>query len=591
MTDEPLPLDDADPPPDTFEAELVAYLDGELEPAAARQIENRLAADPVARDKAAALKRTFDLLDYLPKPEASPNFTSRTLERLPIAKSSPAQPVVPSVSQSPNGVAVMAGVPLTGSASGFQFAQPPNRWGLWAAGVLLAVSVCTAAGYFASSAIHPYLFPHAKTQRDKEALEELQPSDNQVIENLPLYAAVDDLDFVHELAKPEYFGEDPAVSFDAYLKPPPVEAQKPSAAAFTKLAAAFKALPPTRQQAIRDLDRQLHALDAPTREHWFRVLEVYTSWLDQLHEPERKQVLEMPNSRLRLEEIRKIRNHQWLEGLPAAQRAKLKDVSAKELDEHIRQWRNDEATARREGWAFQRIHSADMAANRAPFPFETVDRRKEVAEFMRVTFRIDDEKKCRLSESDRFRYHTAWTQANDRDDWWAWFNYGKLVYDLMPKYDSNLKLEGRYDVLPEPANGKDVTNYSDLPVGLSRFFEKNKGPGHNATVNHVGKWPDFALSVHNFLVNFKGEKVFIPVLGPARPSEFKEPLRAFVNDKVFPTLSPPDRKLLDSLEGKWPEYPRELVRLAKKHNISIPGLMLPESPKRWQGTYKPFMKP
>jgi anti-sigma factor RsiW len=40
------------PAPDPFEAELVAYLDGELDAAAARRVEAKLASDPAARARA-----------------------------------------------------------------------------------------------------------------------------------------------------------------------------------------------------------------------------------------------------------------------------------------------------------------------------------------------------------------------------------------------------------------------------------------------------------------------------------------------------------------------------------------------------------
>src|SRR5205807_3086423 len=73
-------------------ADLVAYLDGELEGDAARALEQKLALDPAARAEADDLKRTWDLLDFLPKSEPSPNFTHRTLDRLrPVATAS--QPV------------------------------------------------------------------------------------------------------------------------------------------------------------------------------------------------------------------------------------------------------------------------------------------------------------------------------------------------------------------------------------------------------------------------------------------------------------------------------------------------------------------
>src|SRR5262249_15358697 len=93
--DEPTPVPDDDPPPDPFEADLVAYLDGELDPADARRVEARLATDPEARAKATALKKTFDLLDYLPRPEPSPHFTTRTLPQLPAASRAGAPPPPP----------------------------------------------------------------------------------------------------------------------------------------------------------------------------------------------------------------------------------------------------------------------------------------------------------------------------------------------------------------------------------------------------------------------------------------------------------------------------------------------------------------
>ena len=67
MTDEPLKEEDRE--------ELVAYLDGELNEEAARQVEERISLDPKARAEADALKKAWDLLDYLPKPEPSPSRT------------------------------------------------------------------------------------------------------------------------------------------------------------------------------------------------------------------------------------------------------------------------------------------------------------------------------------------------------------------------------------------------------------------------------------------------------------------------------------------------------------------------------------
>src|SRR6266545_3727421 len=77
---------------DEERADLVAYLDGELDEQAAQALEARLGNDPRARAEAETPRRTWELLDYLPRTEASTSFTHRTLERLAVQTSS--QPVM-----------------------------------------------------------------------------------------------------------------------------------------------------------------------------------------------------------------------------------------------------------------------------------------------------------------------------------------------------------------------------------------------------------------------------------------------------------------------------------------------------------------
>jgi anti-sigma factor RsiW len=75
-------------------AELVAYLDGELDEEATLAVEAKVAADPDTRAELNELKQTWGLLDYLPKASPSPNFTHRTLERLTL-ENLPAQKTMP----------------------------------------------------------------------------------------------------------------------------------------------------------------------------------------------------------------------------------------------------------------------------------------------------------------------------------------------------------------------------------------------------------------------------------------------------------------------------------------------------------------
>jgi len=60
-------------------ANLVAYLDGELNDAEARSIATKLTQSLTARREVDALQKTWELLDFLPRPKATEDFTARTL--------------------------------------------------------------------------------------------------------------------------------------------------------------------------------------------------------------------------------------------------------------------------------------------------------------------------------------------------------------------------------------------------------------------------------------------------------------------------------------------------------------------------------
>jgi anti-sigma factor RsiW len=153
------------------QADLVAYLDGELKGAAVQRLEARLALDPAVRAEADALKRTWELLDLLPKAATSPDFTNRTLERLAPVRTQP------------------------------QTVVHRRYWAPWA--LAWAASLLAAAGVgFAGARL---LIP--QQPGDQELVRDLR-----VIENKRLYELVEDLEFLRQLDSPELFGEDNAGS-------------------------------------------------------------------------------------------------------------------------------------------------------------------------------------------------------------------------------------------------------------------------------------------------------------------------------------------------------------------------------------------
>ncbi|HTU22949.1 MAG TPA: hypothetical protein VMG10_33230 [Gemmataceae bacterium] len=152
-------------------ADLVAYLDGELHGDAARALEAKLSLHPAARAEADALRRTWDLLDFLPRPQPSSSFTHRTLERLS---------------------------PVRADEQGRRQRWRTRCLGLgWAAALLLAG--------WAGHAGFNWLVPRQPGER--ELLQDLR-----IIENKRLYDRVEDLDFWKALDTPELFGEEPANS-------------------------------------------------------------------------------------------------------------------------------------------------------------------------------------------------------------------------------------------------------------------------------------------------------------------------------------------------------------------------------------------
>jgi anti-sigma factor RsiW len=152
------------------QAELVAYLDGELKGEAARRVENRIVREPAMREEAAALRRAWDMLDFLPLPEPTDQFMHRTVERI---------------------------APLTARMDAV--ATPVRRWPRWlvGAGWAAALLLAVAGGFGLTRAKAP-----------REPGEPELVSDLFVIENKRAYEPSEDLDFVRELDAPDLFGED-----------------------------------------------------------------------------------------------------------------------------------------------------------------------------------------------------------------------------------------------------------------------------------------------------------------------------------------------------------------------------------------------
>jgi len=159
-------------------ADLVAYLDGELGPSASSALEAKLSLDTQGRAEAEALRRTWNLLDYLPRPELSPRFTHDTLERL--ATISPKAPL------------------------------SRRRWRAWVVGTGWAAALLVAGTIgFAGGRVLPWREPAAS--EPTVDVDGALVRDLGVLENKRLYDNVESIDFLRALANaadPDLFADE-----------------------------------------------------------------------------------------------------------------------------------------------------------------------------------------------------------------------------------------------------------------------------------------------------------------------------------------------------------------------------------------------
>lgn len=156
---------------------LVAYLDGELDDDTARAIEARINVDPDVRAEADALKQAWEMLDFLPRPEPSSNFTHRTMERL--------------ILQRP-----LSTMTMPRQRTG----QRGLNWLTFAAGLALA----GAAGFV----LAVWLWPKPPSSTGSDQLDAILIEDMRVIENKHLYDHIEDLDFLKKLDEADLFDAD-----------------------------------------------------------------------------------------------------------------------------------------------------------------------------------------------------------------------------------------------------------------------------------------------------------------------------------------------------------------------------------------------
>jgi hypothetical protein len=283
---------------ETLDEDLVAYLDGQLDPESARQVENRLASEDRVRRRLQELAQSWDMLDQLPHAVADDTFTRSTVQMVALAAE--------------NEVAEQQAV------------EPRRRRRRWfLAGALALVAAC--CGFFATAKL--WSDPNEKLVRDLST-----------IENVEAYTQVGDIDFLRRLSDEGIFPDDTADTSAskpagatvrdesrAPAEPPPSGAldtpeqrreylAKISPQAREELRSkfeTFETLSSDEKEKLRELDDKLNA--DPHEDRLRHVLARYSEWFKTLLTTERAELSDSKKSVAdRMQVVRSLRHEQVL---------------------------------------------------------------------------------------------------------------------------------------------------------------------------------------------------------------------------------------------------------------------------------------
>lgn len=244
---------------DEAREELTAYLDGELDAAAARLIEERLKQDPAYRDELGRLERAWDLLENLDRAAVGNAFSKTTLDRVAVAAAADAR-----------------------------------SWPWRTPALLLAIAALSASA-LVGLACGKWIWPDP----NRELLGDLP-----VLENIDLYDQGDSLEFLRRLEAARLF--DAQADAASAAAPPPAVAERDWHARRLEV----EHMSPLERQHLRrkqdhfgrysteeqrrmlalhdDLERDPHGAELR------RIMTRYHEWLDTLPLAVRAELVELP---------------------------------------------------------------------------------------------------------------------------------------------------------------------------------------------------------------------------------------------------------------------------------------------------------
>lgn len=321
----------------------------------------------------------------------------------------------------------------------------------------------------------------------------------------------------------------------------------------------FQALPQEKQKSLKDLDDAIHQLtksydsiqaigrekqilpkkmegksDAQEAGRLLEVFQRFGDWYETLNQAEKENLGKASYPDGRIEEIKRILTSQWMMRLPKADLDGLL-----KLDEKMR------------------------AA-------QIVKMKKE--EQLRIAQSFDKKKKVGLYSEDSQKFITQVKQQLSGEQL---EKIGKLEGKKGAFVKMILDFAEDNPLLPLNKMGTKYLTMKDLPPEVSAQLKilKQAGAYKQSEITKVEKrWPAFARAVTEIIR--RSDPTFNYEFGACKLEDFPEDARV-VLDELVQMLQEDEIVKLQSLEGKWPDYPLIIRDLARVHLVIVPGISIP----------------
>jgi len=297
----------------------------------------------------------------------------------------------------------------------------------------------------------------------------------------------------------------------------------------------FNALSKEKQALLKRLESEIMKLDSHENTRMLEVFQKFASWYETLKPLEKHRIenAEFPDARL--VEIKKILTEQWIARLPKSESETLLKLDDKE----------------------RRI--------------QIIKIKQEEQARLNIVF---DKKKKLAWTSEESRRFVAQIQAQFSSEQQE--KFAKLENKKGSLLKMILEFAEENPPLPLNKSGAKYLSMKDLPMDMLVQLKKMKQAGAYKQFELArveGKWPSYARVVTEILR--KNDPSFTFDFGASNLNDFSLEAKNVIENALFPLLQDEEKEKLQTVAGRWPDYPMAIRELAKVHLIEVPGLSVP----------------